>query len=350
MILIPRRAILLAATLALASTAWAGPASPPDVQGATIPREMRAEFETKLQLIAQFMAAAESGRDGAAMSVSNTVWLRESLYRMSTEQIRSLGVPESYATAVEAVLKEMDARPLLGGVTTELVYYPITPCRYIDTRTIGGPLAGTRVFDLAFTGAAYGGSLGCDPKQVVGGNENQIGALAINVAIVSPTAAPGFIGVRPAQGTTTTALVNWWQMGAAVQASNAGIVSTNQLPGVPAEIEFFGSPTQFIVDIFGVFAAPTATAMDCVPGPLAAAVLTTSSREYSLTPGACTAGYLPLTVNCSASGGDFVDGHLEKSRAGVRYPGPAQNCAGYYSGASTVTVTAQATCCRMPGR
>ena len=31
--------------------------------------------------------------------------------------------------------------------------------------------------------------------------------------------------------------------------------------GVPAEIEFFGSPAQFIVYVFGVFAAPTATAM-----------------------------------------------------------------------------------------
>ena len=232
----------------------------------------------------------------------------------------------------------------------ELVYYPITPCRYIDTRYQGGPLVNTRTYDLSFTGGAFGGSIACDPKAAVGGYEDQIGALAINVAIVGPTVAPGFIGVRPAGGTATTALVNWWEQGPSVQASNAGVVSTNQSLSTAAEIEFFGGSTQFIVDVFGVFAAPTASTLDCVPGGYTATTLNTTTRNYSLTAGACPAGYAQVSVNCSISGGDFTGGNLRRSEGGINNPNAVASCSGHYSGTSTVTVTAEARCCRVPGR
>lgn len=345
---VPRAAMLAAVALACALPAWAGTA-PPD-EDATITAEMRAAFDAKMELIARYLQGIETGPDAETVTVANIVWLRESLYRLSIEQIHSLGTPIRYDAAADALLKKLQVKPKLGGTATELVYYPITPCRYIDTRLLGGPLVDTRTFDLAFTGGAYGGQLGCNPKAAVGGNEKHIGALAINVTIVSPTTPLGFIGVRPAQDPTTTSFVNWFQAGASVQASNAGIVSTNQQIGVPAEIEFFGSPTQFIVDVFGVFAAPTATALDCIAGPASSAVLgAATTSAYNLTPAACQAGYRPVSVNCSATG-DVGGGFLRKSGAGTKYPGPASNCTGHYSGASTVTVTARATCCRMPGR
>jgi hypothetical protein len=90
--------------------------------------------------------------------------------------------------------------------------------------------------------------------------------------------------------------------------------------------------------------------MDCVAGGLATATANTTTRNYAITAGACPTGYAPVSVNCSVSGGDFGSGRLRKSEAGINNPGPASTCSGYYSGTTSVTVTAQARCCRVPGR
>ena len=44
----------------------------------------------------------------------------------------------------------------LGSVTTDQVFIPITPCRIIDTRNVGGPISAgtTRNFNFYSTGAA----------------------------------------------------------------------------------------------------------------------------------------------------------------------------------------------------
>jgi hypothetical protein len=343
------RGLAAAAMLAVATAASAQD-SAMTAAGSSITPAMRAAFEARMRAAEAIVAAVERGRDAATLSVANVVWLRESLYRLSLEQLQRIGTPSSFKEAADALAQVRDVAPQLGSSSVELVYYPITPCRYIDTRFQGGPLAGTRTYDLSFTGGAFGGSIACDPKAAVGGNEDNIGALAINVAIVGPTAAPGFLGVRPAGGTTTTALVNWWEQGPNVQASNAGIVSTNQSPSTTPEIEFFGSPTQFIVDVFGVFAAPTATPLDCVDGTLASATLDTTTRNYDLAAGACPTGYAKVSVNCGVAGGDFAGGKLRHAQGGINNPNAAATCAGHYLGTATVTVTAQARCCRVPGR
>jgi hypothetical protein len=335
-----------AAVLLVPVAAQAQPAS----VARLITPEMRTNFDARMRVAEAIITAVERGPDAAALTAANVVWLRESLYRLTLEQLQGMGSPATLADATDALGRIRDATPQLGSSSVELVYFPITPCRYIDTRFQGGPLAGTRTYDLAFTGGAFGGSIACDPKAAVGGNEDNIGALAMNVAIVGPTAAPGFIGVRPAGGSTTTALVNWWEQGPNVQASNAGVVSTNQSAVTTAEIEFFGSPTQFIVDIFGVFAAPTATAFDCVDGTLASTTLNTTTRNYDLTAGACPTGYAKVSVNCGISGGDFTGGKLRHSQGGINNPNAVGTCAGHYSGTATVTVTATARCCRIPGR
>jgi len=232
--------------------------------------------------------------------------------------------------------------PAFGGLSTELVYIPLTPCRFIDTRNVGGPLAGTRGFDLDLTGSTYGGSAACDPSASVSNNANNIGAIAINVAIVSPTVAPGFIGARPAGATTTTALVNWYESGAAVQASNAGVVTTDQT-GAANEIEFFGSATQFIVDVFGVFAAPTATALDCIYGTRATSNIPANGVANTFAP-ACPVGYTKVDISCDASSfsNSVVSFDLDN--------GNSPYCAFRNTSAVVTTGAAQLRCCRIPGR
>ena len=117
-----------------------------------------------------------------------------------------------------------------------------------------------------------------------------------------------------------------------------------------AEIEFFGGPTQFIVDVFGVFAAPTASTLDCVDGAFVTTTFDTTTRNYSLTAGACPAGYANVSVNCSISAATSPAASSATRQGGINNPNAVATCSGHYSGASTVTVTAEARCCRVPGR
>ena len=306
----------------------------------------QAMLAEKIAITNRLMQAAVEGRD---VTADYRMWLLETMYRAPLSELRAIGTGGGHDAIVRAATKAAKAPAKLGAANTELVYYPITPCRYIDTRSVGGPLTTPRAFDLSSDGGTYGGSAACNPKSAVGGNEDTIGALAINVAIVSPTVAPGFIGVRPAGATNTSALVNWYASGASVQASNAGVVTTNQTPATVAEIEFFGSSTQFIVDVFGVFAAPTATALDCTNGLETSVNLDTTNRDFNLFAGSCPAGYAIVSNSCQASPiGEFEGGKVVLAGQGAFVGG--SNCFGYYAGTSSVTILNAPWCCRIPGR
>lgn len=304
----------------------------------------QAMLAEKLAIASRLIASALA--DGET-SADHRMWLLETMYRTPLEQLREMGSTQGSEATLRAITKAAKAPRKLGAASTELVYYPITPCRYIDTRNMGGPLAAPRGFNLANTGNSYGGSAACDPKSTVGGSENTIGAVALNVAIVSPTVAPGFVGVRPAGASTSTALVNWYLAGPSVQASNAGVVSTNQSPGTVDEIEFFGSPTQFIVDVFGVFAAPTATQLDCTNGTETNVTVNTVSRNFNLFANACAPGYTMVSNSCQAEG-DTANGVVTLAGQGAFIGG--SNCFGHYSGATSANIKNTPMCCRLPGR
>ena len=304
----------------------------------------------KLGVVERIMQTVAGGREFAA---DHRMWLLESMYRMPVRELQSLAPGITHAALVDTLSKAAKAPMKLGtSNSSELVYYPITPCRYADTRNVGGPLvAGVpRAFDLANTGSPYGGSGACNPKSAVGGNEDLIGALAINVTIISPTAAPGFVGARPAGSSAVTSLVNWYNAGAGVQAANAAIVTTDQSVGAN-EIEFFGSPTEFIVDVFGVFAAPTATALDCTAGTETSVTLN-SAGDFNLAANACPASYAMVSNSCQAVG-DYTNGHVVLAGQGTGVgivTSYASNCVGAYTGSSSVTIFNAPWCCRIPGR
>ena len=310
----------------------------------------QAMLAEKLAIADRLMQAAVEGRE---VTVDYRMWLLESMYRAPLSELRAIAAGSGPDAIVRAVTKAAKAPQKLGAANTELVYYPITPCRYIDTRNVGGPLSTPRGFDLANTGNTYGGSAACDPKAAVGGNEDTIGALAINVAIVSPTTAPGFVGVRPAGAVNTSALVNWYAAGPSVQASNAGVVTTNQAPATANEIEFFGSPTQFIVDVFGVFAAPTATALDCTtaPRPIPSSTRSPATSTFSRAPARLATRWSPTPAKQDRLANGKVENSTRWTRD-VRGEGTPydSNCFGTYTGTSTATIFNAPWCCRIPGR
>ena len=319
-------------------------------QGAGITAEQRAMLAEKLALVDRIMRASGASQPGTQVSADQQRWMQESLYRLPLAKLRTMGVPSGYDAAASAIASAKadvarEGIAKLGQASTELVYYPITPCRFIDTRVVGGRIVLSRTYDLDLTGDVYGGSAACNPKAAVGNDSNNIGAISMNVAIVDPTQFPGFLGARPFGSTNLTSLVNWYQAGPTVQASNAGIVTTDQSLALD-EIEFFGSTTHLVVDVLGLFAAPTSTPLDCVTGTLTQTAVNTTTRDYSLQASGCPTGYGMVSNSCNAIG-DLAG--VRQAGGGVQTANDAR-CIGRYEGGSSATIINVPWCCRIPGR
>jgi hypothetical protein len=173
-----------------------------------------------------------------------------------------------YAGVMAVTARSRVETKALGNPSADLVFKPFTPCRFLDTRNVGGkliPLPAARLFDIAQNGAAYGGDAGCAPVTLAGvASDDQIAALAVNIAIVDTSqGAPGFLGIRPAGATQVTALANWSAASPSTQDSNAAIIALDQT-GLVDEFEIFASsPVHTIIDLLGAFTAPQATELDC---------------------------------------------------------------------------------------
>ena len=318
--------------------------------GDGITAEQRSMLAEKLALVDRILQAAGASAQTQQVSADQQRWMMESLYKLPLAKLRTMGAPAGYDAASAAISRAKadmarESTAKLGQPSTELVYYPITPCRFIDTRIVGGRIVGQRAYDLDVTGDVYGGSAACNPKAVVGNDANNIAAISMNVAIVDPVPFPGFLGARPFGSTNLTSLVNWYQAGPTVQASNAGIVTTAQTLQ-DEEIEFFGSTTHIVVDIFGVFAAPTSTPLDCVTGTLTQTAVSSALRDYNLQAGTCPAGFGMVSNSCNAIG-DVAN--VRQAGGGVATASDAR-CLGRYEGASSATIINVPWCCRIPGR
>lgn len=277
----------------------------------------------------------------------------ESLLSLRLENLERVGHAQtteelSRAMAAETIAAA-DVGPLaLGSTTEDLVYKPIPPCRYIDTRNIGGVIHGFRGYDLVLPGSNYGGSAACDPQSLFGVLENEFGALAMNVTVLCPVAAPGFVAVKPTQSAPVTSLVNWYETGPTVQVANQGIFTMDQ-SGLINEFTIQPSdPAHVLVDIFGAFIAPHASELD---QQVAFTEFIASSGSTFSELVSCPAGYR-LTGGGAGQNGTSTGlqwWQLAPHAVGTTTSLSTFRCRGYNSGIST-SVTCYAICARIPGR
>ena len=264
-------------------------------------------------------------------------------------QIARLG---GYQATIEAATtgKGLVTPKVFGDITQDLTYKPFNPCRYIDTRNVGGKINGIRGFDLSNTGAAYGGVAGCAPLTLAGVGENQFGALAMNITIVDTSSgAPGFLTARPAGSTNTTSTLNWFQAGSGVQVANAAIITMDQSAN-PNEFEFLTSgPVNAIADLFGAFIAPEATALECT---------TTFVQNTAVAPGsfnvfgaACPVGFTKTGGGCRTPSFNVATWAIPAGVFALSAGGALNHsCSGNNITAGNITVEATGVCCRVPGR
>lgn len=192
----------------------------------------------------------------------------------------------------------IDGANALGDIDRDLVFVPITPCRIIDTRLAGGPIAAgtvrsfdvTAVSNYSFQG---GSSSNCDGAGAAG----SFGSAVINFTVVSP-AAGSYITAFPFGGTQPLAATLNFNAGDI--RGNLAVVKLDQ--GAAAnELSVF-SPTQthLVADLVGYFQTVTVPSLQCV---------TTANTIVSVNAGAtanvnapaCAAGYLPTATFCESS-------------------------------------------------
>jgi hypothetical protein len=252
----------------------------------------------------------------------------------------------------------------LGSPTTDLVFVGFKPCRIVDTRNVGGPIAaGTQVNFYYYsdgTPASWQTSQGGDPGAVATACPNTVltaaggtlgtvapAAAVATVTAVNTSAAGNFIvwgGGSPSSIPNTSAL-NWDHAGEVI--ANTTVIPWGGRTG--GNLDFtvrYNGPTgssNVVVDVVGYMIENTATALDCTTtsnsGSIAIGTGTDSTVAYT----ACPTGYTRTGGFCNGGGSTGTSGiYLIES-------GPT-SCVFRNLGGSAGTGFAVNQCCRVPGR
>lgn len=231
----------------------------------------------------------------------------------------------------------------LGSLTNDLTYTPVTPCRIIDTRVAGGPIAANS--ERSFKGVnssnftAQGGS-----ATDCGTFGLSASALVLNVTAVTPTLA-GFATVYPFGVTRPLAASVNYTAGAIVNNSVVTPIP-NPLQASDFTIYTFGQ-SHYVVDIVGYFAPAQATALECTETFASQNVLANATFDIDIPN--CPTGYTITGAGCRTPGfadADWGINGLFRPSAGVM----DAFCSGRNKTGNTITVEGTARCCRVPGR
>ena len=224
----------------------------------------------------------------------------------------------------------------LGDAASDLVFVPVTPCRIIDTRVAGGAIAAntTRNFDVTATSTySFQGGSATDCNGV--GSSGSFAAAVINFTVVTPSAA-GYITAFPYLGTQPlAATVNYT---AGDIRGNLAIVKLDQSSASEELSVYSFAQTHLVADIVGYMITPAATALQCTETANADLVIAAGATGNAGAP-ACAAGYTQTATNCETTSWEMPIVYFQSG-----------TCSARNNSASSATLRASRTCCRVPGR
>lgn len=257
-------------------------------------------------------------------------------------------VVDRYARApAQLTAKEAAAigRKALGSTTGDLVFTPVTPCRIVDTRVAGGPIAANS--SRAFLGLAVSAGANFTSQGGSGTNCNvaAVGASAImiNVTAVAPSGA-GFATVyKSGESRPLAASVNY-TVGAIV--NNSVIVGVPNPLAITDFVVYTFAQSDYVVDIVGYFSPPQATNLQCTQTSLQSFTIAAGASTFFNNP-LCPAGYHEVMPYCYSG-----DAGVNSAGSGVNSntAGLATFCAWHNTTGGSRTVFGGSICCRVPGR
>jgi hypothetical protein len=294
----------------------------------------------------------------AEIEANKAAFAQELAARWESEAL-ARGNDETWLGRISGALSEEDAETLLSKseaesydefigtqTTSELVFYPLKPCRVVDTRfatrwgSYGTPVGsgGTIAVRTYPSLAGQGGASDC-------GVYSGSAAVVVNVTAVPVSGGQGFLTVWPyGQSRPNASLVNY--NSASTSGAIANAVSQSQCRGCSDELYVYASRTSHvIIDVIGYFAQNTATALQTYQGVSAYVSCPNNANCTALGP-VCPSGYT-LT-------GGGPQWQLFTSAANNVYnapwPGNRWGCQFRNSSGSTQLVRCYSVCARIPGR
>ena len=232
----------------------------------------------------------------------------------------------------------------LGDTARDLVYTPVQPCRILDTRTGGGPIAAESTRDFR---AVHAASTGGDYTAQGGSNTDcgmgatSASAVVINLTVVQPGGA-GFATVFTAfTGRPLAASVNY----------TAGAIVNNSVtvqipnPTTTADFSIYSyAQSHYVADIVGYYSRPQGTGLDCVS--LQSSPITIPANSIGNVSGpACGQGYTAAGVECE---GEPTAG-LRLITLGGNFS-EERRCTWSNTNNQGKQAWVYTTCCRVPGR
>ena len=197
--------------------------------------------------------------------------------------------------------KRIAARSL-GDLDRDLVYVPVTPCRILDTRVVGGAIAANSSRDFDLTDAIRFASQGGDTSDCNVGDKGSFAAAAINFTVVTPSAA-GYITAFPYLASQpTAATINY----VAGDIRNGLAITRLDQSAAANEFSVYSfAQTHLVADVVGYFREVEATALECFDMN-SAAVSLAEGRTVTVISPLCPAGYNSVGGSCKSGPSRFA--------------------------------------------
>lgn len=228
----------------------------------------------------------------------------------------------------------------LGTAGSDLVYTPLTPCRIVDTRLVGGPIAtnSMRSF-VAYTAtdfAAQGGdATNCNIPE-------NVSALTVKVTASNPL-HNGYLTVFPSN--EARPLASSLNYIANVDTSNESHFRLCR-PSCPTQFSVYTLfQSNVVIDVNGYFMEPEATELDCTVAQQTGNLDLLGGLQNRTV--SCPTGYAATGGGCGGPLGIGVSNSQPVVTAGKP---TGWSCDLVGSLLSVISYQVNATCCRTPGR
>jgi hypothetical protein len=265
--------------------------------------------------------------------------------------------PKLMADLKRFQLGARDVVKTLGQQATDLVFVPTSPCRAVETRDIGGRFIAnqTRGYDIAGIN-----STGGDFSDQVNGTTGATpcGATSLNPTVPTDVPKAVLLGISVI-AQSNAGFLNAWASGepepvvATMVFDGGGLASTFAVVPVcqnatdfcedDINLKVASATAHIAVDVYGYFAAPKATPLDC---EVVAMVSPPAAVGFQRIEAACSVGYTVTGGSCDTS--RSVSSAIAKSgRRGNGWQCETNNFPG---DTNPIILSGDAICCRVPGR
>jgi len=217
----------------------------------------------------------------------------------------------------------------LGSASLDLVYTPVTPCRLYSTFGPGAALPTGTTFTINLRRTiSPAGACGLPTTGVVGV------LITLVAANVIPSTGGYVQALQPASSSSAAAMT--FNVGQVFASANTVVPTATN---ASFDIVVGNTGAEVLVDVFGYYAAPVATALQCVETANTDLVIAANGGTGNSVAPACPAGYTQTATNCEATSWLLPIVYFQSG-----------TCSGRNGDSTSQTLRASRTCCRVPGR